>query len=289
MRKSLPIISCLLFLLMGGGTFSLGDLWAEEKAASDATQRGNELVGLKMGDPKLDSLWITEKNGDFLPLDAEFVDEHGKPVRLAEFIDRPTILLPIYFYCPSTCSLNLSYLAQAIARSNFMPGKDFRVIALSFNDKENAENARVAKRNYMRLLPENFPEQEWKFLTGSMKNIRAVTDSIGYTFKAEKDGMFIHPSALTVVGKDGMIIKYVYGKFVPGDVDMAISEARSGTPALSVKRLLGFCFNYEPSESRNFFRNLKLSVLGGLGVLGLLFLLYLRRGRGAGSQNKDTP
>jgi protein SCO1 len=245
-------------------------------------------VTFQVSDPKLDSLWITEKNGDFIPLDTEFIDDIGQSIRLADIIDRPTILLPIYFYCPSSCSLNLSNLAKAIARSSFLPGKDYRVIALSFNDQEDYENAHIAKRNYMRLLPDNFPQQEWKFLTGTKENIMAVTDSIGYTFKEDKDGMFTHPSALVVIGKDGMIIKYVYGSFVPGDVDMAISEARNGTPALSVKRLLGFCFNYEPTESRNFFRNLKLSVLGGLGIIGFLFFLYLRKGRKTGSKQKDT-
>ncbi len=233
----------------------------------------------KPGDPQLDTFWISEQNGSYVPLDTQFTDAKGRGVLLRDIIDRPTIILPIYFYCPSSCSLNLANLAKAIDRSSFSVGKDFRIIALSFNDLENTENSRIAKRNYLRLLPKNFPADEWKFLTGTKENIHKVTDTIGYTFRPGKDGMFIHPSALVVVGKDGMIIKYVYGAFVPGDVDMAISEALKGTPALSVKRLLGFCFNYDPKESRTFFKNLKLSVLLGLGIVGLLFMLYLSKGK----------
>lgn len=231
----------------------------------------------RMGDPELDVLWITEKNGGSLPLDAVFNDENGNPVSLGEIIDRPTLVLPIYFYCPSSCSLNLVNLANAIKRSNLKPGKDFKVIAFSFNELENEENARIAKRNYLRLLPKDFPDEHWKFLTGTRESIVAVTDSIGYKFSPQKDGTFIHPSALVVAAQDGMIIKYVYGAFPTGDVDIAIAEARKGTPTSSIKRFLGYCFNYDPQKSRSFFQNLKITVLIGFALLGALFFLYLKR------------
>ncbi len=259
-------------------------LTVHEQVFAEKNRGAEKEENFKVGDPRLDTLWISEKTGSLLPLDITFSNEKGTSVTLAEIIDRPTIILPIYFFCPSACSLNLANLARALDRSSYQPGKDFRVIALSFNEKENDENARVAKNNYLRLLPDDFPKKEWQFLTGTKENIRLVTDSIGYTFKATEDDMFIHPSALVVVGKDGLIIKYVYGSFIPGDVDMAISEAQSGTPALSVKRLLGFCFNFDTSESKSFFKNVKLAVLFGSGLLGLGFLFYLKRGRKKGEK-----
>lgn len=237
----------------------------------------------KIGDPELDVLWITEKSGEFLPLDTVFIDEKGASLTLGEFIDRPTLILPIYFYCPSSCSLNLVNLTTALKRSQLKPGKDFKVIALSFNEKENEENARIAKRNYLRLLPKTFNEENWKFLTGTKESIDTFTNSIGYSFKKQEDGMFIHPSALVAVAADGMIIKYVYGSFVPGDVDMAMAEAENRTPSMSIKRFLGYCFNYDPIKSRTFFQNLKLAVLVSFGFGGLLFFLYLRR---SGKKNK---
>ncbi len=277
-------LSTYIFFLFSGSV--LGQ--TQEVSPVGGKVKSDSEESLIAGDPRLDALWISEKNGDFLPLDIKFNDASGEPLLLSSFIDRPTILLPIYFYCPSACSLNLANLAKAIALSTFQPGEDFKIIALSFNDKESDENARMAKRNYLRLLPKDFPANEWKFLTGSDENIRKITDAIGYTFKPAKDGMFIHPSALAVVGSDGLIIKYVYGSFVPGDVDMAISEALKGKPALSVKRLLGFCFNYDPIKSKTFFKNLKLGVLAVSGVLGILFFLYLKRGgkKGSGPYNK---
>jgi protein SCO1/2 len=232
---------------------------------------------LEVGDPELDVLWIDEKNGEYIPLETVFNDEEGNSLSLDSIIDKPTVILPVYFYCPSSCSLNLVNLANAVKRSNLNPGKDFNIIAYSFNENEDSENARIAKRNYMRLLPKDFPQENWKFLTGSKSSIDALTQAIGYQYKPLGDGTYIHPSALVVVAEDGMIIKYVYGSFVTGDVDIAISEAQRGTPGISVKRFLAYCFNYDPTKSRSFFQNMKIGALIVFGVLGLLFFMYVRK------------
>ena len=63
------------------------------------------------------------------------------------------------------------------------------------------------------------------------------------------------------VAENGMVIKYVYGNFIPGDVEMALAEAKSGIPALSVKRLLNFCFNYDPDKNKTLFQVVKVVVL----------------------------
>lgn len=280
-------ITFLIMLLTMLCLFSLG-IAEEQKKADDTSDL---VVGqsLEMGDPQLNTLWVDEQNGEYLPLDAVFTDEEGKSLTLGEIIDKPTLLLPIYFYCPSSCSLNLMNLANSVKRSSLKPGEDFKIIAFSFNEEEDQENARVAKRNYLRLLPDDFPAEEWKFLTGSKESIDKVTRAIGYQYKEIEDGTFIHPSALVVVAEDGMIIKYVYGSFVTGDVDMAILEAEKGTPGVSVKRLLAYCFNYDPEKSRTFFQNVKIGGIIGFGVLGLLFFAYVRKaGKKKNSSSKRS-
>ncbi|MFN2353430.1 MAG: SCO family protein [Desulfopila sp.] len=269
---TIVLVLCLYTVL--SSTAIAADKKVVEEVVEDESA---EQVSYKLGDPELDVAWIDEKSGEYIPLNAAFRDENGAPVTLGELIDRPTLILPNYFYCPSSCSLNLVNLATAIKRSRLEPGKDYKVIAFSFDEEEESEDARVAQRNYLRLLPKDFPKDNWKFLTGEKASIKAVTDSIGYTFKPLEDGTFIHPSALVAVAEDGMIIKYVYGGFATGDVDMAVTEAKSGTPAVSIKRFLGYCFNYDPSASHSLFQNLKLAVLAGFAVAGGLFFVYVRR------------
>lgn len=224
------------------------------------------------------SKWIEEKTGQYVPLDLEFVDENGKTIRLAEIIDRPTILLPIYFYCPNICSKNLSNLAIALNNLSSRPGKDYRVIAFSFSELENHEVAATAKKNYLKILDDDFPEKEWYFLTGSAEAIKAATEAVGFRFQKNDDQTFIHPAALMTVAEDGKIIRYVYGSFLAGDIDMALADAAKGTPSLSVKRLLGFCFNYDPDKNKSVFQQVKIGVVA-LFALGLavVFVYYKKK------------
>lgn len=226
------------------------------------------------GDEQQGKIWIAEQTGVKLPLDAQFVDENGESVTLGGLIQKPTILLPIYFYCPNSCSTNLANLAAAINRMKLEVGRDYQVIALSFNHEESVEEARNAKVNYLKLLYEGFPADQWRFLTGTRENISAVLDTIGYTFKPLEDGTFIHPSALVTVAPDGMVIKYVYGTFIPGDVEIALSEAAKGVPATSIKRLLNYCFNYDPDKNKSYFQGVKLAILAIFG--GLVFFVFMR-------------
>ena len=251
-------------------------------AALSAGAKNSQLGGGEenAGQPRI---WIDEQSGAVLPLDALFLDDDGQQVVLGDLLDKPTILMPIYFYCPNSCPTNLANLAVALDRMQLEAGKDYRAIALSFNDKEKPEQARYAKRNYLRLLHESFPADQWNFLTGSKENIASVLDAIGYDFKPLDDGTFIHPSALVAVAEDGTIIKYVYGSFIPGDVEIALKEADSGVPARSIKRLLNYCFNYDPDKNKSFFQTTKLVVLSLFGGLAVFFFVRFIRRKGNGS------
>jgi len=261
--KSSAALGCLVLLTLL--------LFSVEQVVAEDGRRGQQAVKSE-NDQIADEQWISENTGKYLPLDAEFVDEHGNKQTLGSLIDRPTLILPIYFYCPSSCSLNLANLAVALNRLNAEPGRDYRVIALSFSETEKPDNARRAKQNYLKLVDEGFPAEEWKFLTGSAAAIKDVTQAMGYRFKKMADGTYMHPSALVIVDGDGKIIRYVYGSFIAGDIDMAIASAREGVPMLSVKRLLDFCFNYDPRQNNPWFLYVKIAVLifFGSGV-GLIF------------------
>jgi protein SCO1/2 len=270
-RALIPAITLTITLILG--VFCPGS-GANVNSSVAASVDGS----LFIEDQEAGKDWVQEKNGQFIPLDVLFTDGDGKSAPLAEFIDRPTIILPIYFYCPSICSKNLANLAVALNRLNYSPGKDYRVIALSFSDTETAENARRAKQNYVKLLYDEFPEEQWKFLVGDSYAIQAVTEAMGYRFKRTEKQIFIHPSALVIVDREGRIIRYVYGSFLPGDIDMAIAGAIQGSPVLSVKRFLDFCFNSDPDANRPFINMVKIGVLLFFAsIIGCLFWFFGRK------------
>lgn len=226
---------------------------------------------------------VDERLGALLDRQLAFRDEDGQPVVLENLIARPAIILPVYFYCPQACSTMLANLAQALNDVPLVPGEEYQVIAVSFDAHETPAIARQAKANYLKILKPGFPPEQWKFLTGEASQVAALMDGLGYRFKRTGPHLFVHPNALVVASAEGKIIRYVYGlRFLPFDIGMALTEATKGTPQVSIRRLLTYCFDYDPGSKRyvfNFFR-----VVGGGIILALavLLLFLLRKGKPAG-------
>ncbi|MGB3211914.1 MAG: SCO family protein [Desulforhopalus sp.] len=277
MGKIGKIVTIGVLLLMVTGISSI--LLADNNGNNTLSlleQSKQVIAGTKDDDVEL---WIEEKTGQYLPLDLEFMDEEGKAIRLAEIIDRPTIFLPIYFYCPNICSKNLANLAIALNSLSLEAGSEYRVIALSFNDAENHKDAARAKINYLKIVDKGFPPSAWRFLTGDEKAIKAATDAVGFRFKRIDDETFIHPAALMTIAEDGKIIRYVYGSFLAGDIDMGLADAVKGRPSLSVKRLLAYCFNYDPDKNKSVFQQVKIGVLLFFGIVIAFVFIFFKRKR----------
>jgi protein SCO1/2 len=232
----------------------------------------NETSGLA------DQVRVEERLGHYIDLEARFLDARGRPVTIGEIFDKPVVLLPIWFFCPSVCTFLQADLAKALNRVDQQPGEEFNIITLSFSDDEDPSHALAAKKNYANLVQRNFSLDNWFYLTGDAENIRRVTDSLGYYFVKKKPHVYIHPNAMVVLAADGKIIRYLYGPgFLPFDLGMALTEARKGEPGVSIKRrVLSFCFDYDPENSTYVFRLFRIT---GTVILVLLagFLVFLLR------------
>ena len=89
---------------------------------------------------------------------------------------------------------------------------------------------------------------------------------------------FVHPNVLIVCDRNGKIIRYLYGvRFLPFDIGMAISEAQSGTPSISVRKVINYCFSYDPEEKRYVFHTFRVAAIVVLIFLGLFYVFFLRR------------
>jgi protein SCO1/2 len=112
---------------------------------------------------------IDEKLGAQVAMDTILKDENGKDVTLREYIDKPTILIFNYFRCPGICPVLLSSMVQVINKIQLEPGKDFRLVAMSFDPTDTPEMAREKKANYLNQLRRRFPPDAWHFLTGTVR------------------------------------------------------------------------------------------------------------------------
>jgi len=218
---------------------------------------------------------LTEKLGQYIPANALFVDENGKRVNLKNFIDKPTIIAPVYFSCTHECPMLLSGLARTLGKLELVrPGKDYQVLAISFDENDTPAVARDKKRNYIAAIGKPFPEDAWKFLTGDAVDIKKFTDSIGFQFQRDGDHDFSHPVTLVVVAPGGKIVRYLEGiTFLPFEMTMALNEAAQGRIG-TTRQVLMYCFSYDPLKKSYVFNILK--VTGTVMVLFVgAFLIYL--------------
>jgi protein SCO1/2 len=219
---------------------------------------------------------LEEKLGQYISADAAFVDDEGRRVVLKNIIDKPTIIAPVYFSCMHECPMLLTGLAQVLGKLELVaPGKDFQVLAISFDDKDTPAIALDKKKNYLKAIGKPFPEDAWRFLTGSSSDIRKFTDSIGFKFQRDGEHDFSHPITLVVIAPGGKIVRYIEGvSFLPFEVTMALTEAAEGRVGSTTRKVLLYCFSYDPLKKSYVFNILKITATA-MVLFVASFLAYL--------------
>jgi len=225
---------------------------------------------------------IDEKLGDPVAMDTILKDENGSDVTLRPLIDKPTVLMFNYFRCPGICPVLISNMVEVINQIQLEPGKDFRLVAVSFDPADTPELARQKKANYLNQLKRQFPPDAWHFLTGSAESSRTEADSVGFGYRKEGN-MYVHPGAIIVLTPKGIISRYLYGtSFLTADVAMAINEAASGKVRPTISRVLSFCYTYDP-EGRRYVFSVTRVVGAAVLVVAVVFVIFVVKGKASHS------
>ncbi len=218
---------------------------------------------------------IDEKLGNKLPMDLKFTTSDSNSVTLKELIDKPVLLAFVYYECPGICSPMLNELSWTIDKIQLEPGEDFKIITLSFDNRETPGIAAKWKKNYFQTIKRQMDQSDWIFLTGDSANIKKLTDAAGFYYKKSNDDQFIHAGTIVTISPEGKISRYLFGtSFNPFDVKMALIDAKAGKTNPTITRVLEFCFSYDP-EGRQYTLNVT-RIIGSIMLLGVgIFLAVL--------------
>lgn len=224
----------------------------------------------------LHGVGIEQKLNAQVPLDTVFRDESGASVPLRSFFGkRPVLLAPVYYRCPMLCSRILSGIVAGLRPLSLRPGKDFDIVAMSFNPVETPQDAADKRNLYSREYSKRAGIAGWHFLVGSPASIKAVTDAIGFHYHWDpQTKMFVHGSGVMILTPEGRIARYFYGiEYEPKDLKLGLIEASHNRIGSPVDQILLFCYHYDPKTGKY-----GATVLGSLRLAALLTLIILACG-----------
>ena len=220
---------------------------------------------------------IEEKVASQVNLDSSFYDSDGNKVSFKDLLnEKPVLLNFVYYTCPRLCHFLVDGIVDGLNGLDKNFYSDFNIISISFDDRDNVNNAKSFKDRYIKKL--NSKENiNWKFLVSADNNIKSFTNSVGFNFYFNNNIQeYAHGSAIIVLTKDGKISRYLHGiTFRPFDLKLSILEALDNKFISNFESALLYCYNYDPDERGYVFESLILMrVASVLTLLFLAFFLY---------------
>ncbi len=244
-------------------------------------------VGVSNGmPPVLQKVGIDQKLNAQLPFDAEFKDENGNAVKLGDYFGKgkPVVLAMVYYECPMLCNEVLNGLTGSLKGISFDAGKDFDVIAISFDARENEKPdlAKNKKASYTTRYGRIGTENGWHFLTGTQSEIDKVTQTVGYNYVFdEKSNQFAHAGGIMVATPEGKLSRYLYGiDYAPKDLKFSLMESAQNKIGNPAEQLYLYCFHYDPASGKyglailRVLRLLSIATLLGIGGMLIVFWRY---------------
>jgi protein SCO1/2 len=236
--------------------------------------------------PLLEGVGFDQELNAQVPLDLQFVDETGTPVKLCDYFgEKPVILVLAYYQCPRLCNLVLNGLVQGMLETPFTVGEEFNVVTVSFDPRETWRLAAEKKKSYLRRYAKPGAAGGWHFLTGEQPQIKRLTDSVGFHYKydPQKD-QYVHASGIMILTPQGRVSRYFYDVRYPGrDLRLGLVEASQSKIGSPVDQILLYCFHYDPAVGRYSASVMAFIRIGGvltvLAVGGLFWMLMRGRRR----------
>jgi|HubBroStandDraft_6_1064221.scaffolds.fasta_scaffold499151_2 protein SCO1/2 len=230
----------------------------------------------------LRAVGIDQRMGAQVPLDLPFTDDTGNPVTLRQYSGKPVVLALVYYSCPSLCNMVLSGLVRSVKDLSLSAGRDFEIVAVSFDPRETREMAAAKKANYVNSYGRAGAERGWHFLIGPDASSKGLADAVGFHYAYDPlTNQYAHGSGIVVLTPEGRVTRYFYGiEYPERDLRLGLVEASNHRIGSPIDQVMLYCFHYDPSKGKYGMVIMNVLRLGGLltvGTLALFMLVMLRR------------
>jgi len=216
-------------------------------------------------DPQLLKIDESKFLGTYVP-NTDVILEDGTKVKLYDLLSqKPTILVLSYYTCEGSCPIRIINLNRLIKNSDSLKNRDFNVLVLSFDKKDNLTTLARFKETHAPFTP------QWVFGLLPKEDIENFTGRLGFKFFfSERDKTFVHTNVYIFIAPDGRITRYLFGiNPQEKDVRISLAEAEGGRITMNslVDLALLVCYTYDPERSA-FVINPTI-IFGGVGFAAL--------------------
>jgi len=262
--RSLIVLLGLALLLAAGSAF------------------GNSVVPSQEMPGVLKAVGYDQRIGEKVPVDVPWRDEHGREVKLGDYLGhKPAVLVLAYYHCPMLCSLVLQGVETGLKPLSLDPGREFDVIVAGIDPSETPALAAKKKQEILQRYARPGTENGWHFLTGPQDSITRLTQSVGFRYVYDPAAkQFAHAAGMVILTPEGRVSRYILGvEFPARDIRLGLVESANGKLGNVVDQVLLYCFHYDPLVGRYSAVTLNIMRLSAVvTVVGLaLLIVFLRR------------
>src|SRR5205823_2895047 len=152
----------------------------------------------------------------------------------------PVVITPVYYECPTLCSVVLQGVVGALKSTGLRLGEDYRIVTFSIDPNETAAQANEKRLELIHALGYPSGRSGWDFLVGDESSIVPLTQALGFKYKYDADlKQYAHAATFMVLTPDGKISRYLYGvQYPPRDVRLALVEASGGKVGTAFDRVV---------------------------------------------------
>jgi protein SCO1/2 len=202
----------------------------------------------------LQGVTLEQRLNQQAPLDLVFRDEYGRSLPLSTYFsgNKPVLLALVYYTCPMLCNLVLNGVESSLKTISLDPGRDFEVVAVSFDPRDTPEIAARKKASYLQRYRRPDTANGWHFLTGDEGSIKALTSAVGFRYRFDPaTQQFAHASGIMILTPTGKLSRYFYGvEYAPRDIRLGLVEASQDKIGNPVDQILLFCYHYDPATGK---------------------------------------
>jgi protein SCO1/2 len=180
----------------------------------------------------------------------------------------------------------LNGILQTAHELKFDAGKDYEIVVVSFDPREQPALAAAKKQTYIERYGRAGAAAGWHFLVGDKDSIAELASAVGYRFAYdEATRQFAHPSTMIVLTPDGKVARYFPGiEYPPRDVRLALIDASREQIGSLADRVFLLCFHYNPQTGRYgllITRTMQFAGIATVLAIGAYIALNVRRERRA--------